>query len=161
MIIFGLSSLALWSQLKFYIAPNTTVVSTPGLDIQIDGTLEINTSASYTHNGNTYLTGDWINNLGWCSATSGTVNFHGGIDQNITGIMGAEPYSSYFYNIVMDKDDNALMLYVQLPTKAFNNVYCELGTFHVVTALDKLKVNKIIQNAAIIENFGTIEIGVP
>lgn len=161
MILFGMSSIGVWSQLKFYIAPNTTVVSTPGLDIQIDGTLEINTSASYTHNGNTYLTGDWINNQGWCSASSGTVNFHGSNIQEITGIMGITTYSSYFYNIVMNKDNNTDRLKVLLPIQAFNDVYCDFGTFEVTIGLDKLKVNKIIQNAAIIENFGVIEIGMP
>jgi len=142
----------------FFIAPNTTVVSTPGCDIEIDGTLEISTSASYTHNGNTHLTGDWTNNGGWASASSGTATFHWSNLQHINGTT-----SSYFYNLEMSKTDNnpGTRLRVMLPTQCYNNAYMVLGIFEVILNLDKFKVNKIVTNEAIIENYGIIEIGEP
>ncbi|MFH1051876.1 MAG: hypothetical protein V1779_13220 [bacterium] len=151
-------SLTANSQTLFFIAPNTTVVSTPGCDIEIDGTIEISTSASYTHNGNTHLTGDWTNNGGWASASSGTATFHAGNLQHINGTT-----SSYFYNLEMDKTDNnpGTRLRVMLPTQCFNNAYMVLGNFEVILNLNKFKVNKIVRNEAIIENFGIIEIGEP
>jgi hypothetical protein len=158
LILFVLSLSKLDGQPLFFISPNTIVVSTPGCDIEIDGTLEISTSASYTHNGNTNLTGDWTNNGGWASASSGTATFHGSNLQHINGTT-----SSYFYNLEMDKTDNNTntRLRVMLPTQCYNNAYMVLGVFEVILNLDKFKVNKIVRNEAIIENFGIIEIGEP
>mgnify|MGYP001571851488 CR=1 FL=1 len=144
------------AQSLFYISPSTTVVSTAGCDIEIDGTLEIATSASYTHNGNTNLTGDWLNNGGWASASSGTATFHAGNLQLISGTT-----SSYFWDLEMDKTDNTTRLRVMLPTQCYNDAYMVLGVFEVITGLDKFKVNKIVTNDAIIENYCIIEIGVP
>ncbi|MFC2130578.1 hypothetical protein ACFLSQ_04030 [Bacteroidota bacterium] len=143
----------------FYIAPNTTVVSTPGCDIEIDGELYIDASASYTHNGNTHLTGHWNNQNGWASASSGTVVFHGSVTPQ--DIMGAVDYCSYFYNIRMVKGNNLERVRVTLPTQAFNDCVLITGTYEVILNLDKFKVNKIVRNSAILENFGIIEIGEP
>lgn len=144
----------------FYIAPGTEVISTIGCDVEIDGELYIDNSASYTHNGNTYLTGHWNNQNGWASASSGTVVFHGS-DTDPQDIMGTLPYCSYFYNIRMVKGDNTETLRVTIPTQAYNNCVLITGTLEVVLGLDKFWVNKLVRNDANILNKGIIQIGVP
>ncbi len=76
------------------LSPNATVSLKDGSVLQVNGGLEISSSAglSQTGSGNIYISGDWTNNGGTFTPGSGTVTFLGSSNASINGTSLTEFY---------------------------------------------------------------------
>ncbi|GAB1371547.1 hypothetical protein MASR1M45_16090 [Candidatus Kapaibacterium sp.] len=84
-----------------FINNNTTVNISPNTIVKINGSLNVSGGASFTQNGNIFITGNWINN-GNQTSSSGIVTFIGSESSFINSLSAT---STQFYQIILSKDN--------------------------------------------------------
>lgn len=125
----SMATLSLQSQVDMYISPNAIVHISQDAVVQVNGNITIanNGSLSQQNNSALYITND-LQILGTFTSTNGTTYFIGSNNSTISGSSS----SATFYALVLNKDVNTIMLFLDKSITINNNLDLTKGWLRIL-----------------------------
>jgi len=128
LLILNLATSSLYSQVDMYVSPNAIVHISQNAIVQVNGSVTIGNNATLSQQSNSalYITNDF-QIIGTFTSSNGTTYFIGSNNSTISG-----SGSATFYKLVLNKDVNVVMLFIDKSITINNDLDITKGWLRIL-----------------------------